>query len=226
MANDTIALTPEMIGAAGSPTFVQTNLIADTSGVAAMTDPNLVNAWGISFGAGTPFWISDQATGMTSIDSISGATISLNVIPPVSVPSPTGQVANTFPGSFLLPGSGSATFLFASTTGNIYGWNGGASAILAASTPGAAYTGLAIGTSSSGPTLYAANNRGNSVDMFDSSFKLIKSFAPDPTIPAGFAPYNVQILNNTAYVTYSHQDRTTGPGVGFVDAYDLNGTML
>jgi uncharacterized protein (TIGR03118 family) len=215
-----------LLNSPSTPTFIQNNLIADTPGAALILDPNLVNPWGISIpSGGGPFWISDQASNMSSIDGLTGVTVTLNAIPPIAVPSPTGQVFNSFANAFSLPNGSAAKFLFASTNGGIYGWNGGSS-VAVVTTPGAAYTGLAIGTSANGPTLYAANNKAGTVDMFDSSFKMIKSFTPDPTIPAGFGPYNVQVLNNSVYVTYSHQDRSVGAGVGFIDQYDLNGNLV
>ena len=228
MATDDMVPLSDLTGlAATAPSFIQTNLISDGSVPGTMVDPNLKNGWGISFPPTGPFWISNQVTGTTSIDTITGANVTVNVIPPVTVPSPTGQVFNSLGNAFVLPNGQPATFLFASTTGAIYGWNAGTSAVLAVTSPTpAAYTGLSIGMSNAGPTLYAANNRAGTVDMYDTTFKLIKTFAPDPGIPAGFGPYNVEVVNGAAYVTYSHQDRTTGPGVGFVDKYDLNGNLL
>jgi len=232
---DAIVPTSTVSAAVGQPppAFIQTNLISDGSVPAMFTDPNLINPWGISYGPSTNFWISNQVTGVSSVDSVVGQSttapvnLTLNVIPAVKTPSPTGQVFNPFPDAFKLSNGAAATFLFASTTGSITGWTPdlGTNTLVATTTPASAYTGLAIGTSASGPTLYAANARNNSVDMFDSNFRLTKSFT-DATIPAGFSPYNVQVLDDKLYVTYSKADRTTGAGFGYVDQYDLNGTLL
>ena len=236
--------------ATAAPSFIETPLISDGSTPAAETDPNLVNPWGISYGPTSPFWISENNTGTTSVDSVSGATIKLNAIPAVTIPgptpgttsAPTGQVFNSFPTAFMLPDGAPATFLFATEDGTIAGWNTGTEASLvvndsanvgagdAVSMTGAVYKGLAIGMSSSGPTLYAANFRHGTVDMFSSTFQAIKSFS-DPTVPAGFAPFNVQMLNGTLYVTYAQQDMAkhddvAGAGNGFVDAFDPNGNLL
>src|SRR5438046_8982835 len=43
--------------------YKQTNLVSDTSGVAPVTDPQLVNPWGLSRSSSSPWWISDNATG-------------------------------------------------------------------------------------------------------------------------------------------------------------------
>ena len=53
----------------------------------------------------------------------------------------------------------------------------------------------------------------------------------DPTIPAGYRPFNIQNLGGQLYVTYALRDPVTGDdiggaGHGFVDAFDLNGHML
>lgn len=239
-----------MAAAAASPSFIQTDLISDTAMPGVQTDPNLINPWGISYGPTSPFWISDNNTGLTSVDSVSGATVTLNAIPAVTIPgptagtmsSPTGQVFNPFPTAFVLPDGTPATFLFATEDGTIAGWNTGTVASLAVndatnvgagdatSMTGAVYKGLAIGMSASGPTLYAANFRHGTVDMFSSTFAPIKSFT-DPTVPAGYAPFNVQVLGSTLYVTYAQQnvvkaDDVAGTGHGFVDAFDLNGNMI
>src|SRR5882672_1615585 len=88
--SDTV-LMPDLtagLDATAAPTFLEFPLISDVL-PAAKTDPNVVNAWGISFPPTGPFWISDQGSGKTSVDSITGSTITTNVIPAVSVPSPT-----------------------------------------------------------------------------------------------------------------------------------------
>src|SRR5438309_2381842 len=48
-------------------TYVQTNLVSDVPGLAAHTDPNLRNPWGTSTGPGLPIWVSDNATGVTTL---------------------------------------------------------------------------------------------------------------------------------------------------------------
>ena len=251
MPDDTVSLADLSSGLAATtaPSFIQTNLISDGSIPAATTDPNLINPWGVALSPTSPFWISENGTGLSSIDSISGSTITLNVIPAVTIPAPagtttapaagdtstpTGQVFNSFPGAFVLSNGTAATFLFATEDGTVAGWNqaAGATALLPIdnSATGAVYKGLAIGMSASGPTLYAANFNSGTVDMFDSTFKPLKSFS-DPTVPAGYAPFNVQVLNNELHVTYALQDAAkhddvAGLGNGFVDAFDLDGNVL
>ncbi len=235
-------------------TFLQTNLISDGFVAAQTTDPNLINPWGVSFSPTSNFWISDNGTGLASVDKVSGGTVTLNAIPAVTIPpptpgggpsSPTGQVFNSFAasGAFKLSNGSPALFLFATEDGTISGWNGaaGTQALLAvnqsqnpadgdpAAGTGAVYKGLAIAQTAKGPMLYAANFRHGTVDVFDQNFNQVSSFT-DPKLPAGYAPFNVQVLNNKLYVTFALQDAAkhddvAGPGHGFVDQFSLDGHL-
>ncbi len=236
------------------PTFIQTNLISDGFVSALQTDPNLINPWGVAYGPTGPFWISDNGTGLTSVDKVVGSTVTLNLIPAVTIPpaipggdtsSPTGQVFNPFQasGAFMLPDGSPAVFLFATEDGTISGWNGaaGTQSIITVNESldpsdgdetlglGAVYKGLAIAETKHGPMLYAANFRHGTVDVFDQNFNHVKSFT-DPHLPAGYAPFNVQVLNGNLYVTFALQDDTkhddvAGAGHGFVDEFSLNGHL-
>lgn len=254
---DTVGLTHLVKGLEMSPAphFIQTNLISDGAIPAETTDPNLVNPWGVSFSSMSPFWISENGQGLSSIDSLQGDNLMLNARPPVTIPSPsgdtsapTGQVFNSFqtsnPHAFVLSDGNPASFLFATEDGTIAAWNPGAgnTAELPVNNSdntatgdagldiGAVYKGLAIGMSEHGPTLYAANFSHGTVDMFDKHFNQIGSFT-DGYLPDGYAPFNVQVLDGTLYVTFAKQDDmkhddVAGVGNGFVDAFDLNGNML
>jgi uncharacterized protein (TIGR03118 family) len=213
------------------PTFTQTNIISDGIVPASVIDANLINPLGMSFAPQGPFWLAEEGRNLASVDALtepSGLSASrgapfLNLLPPISTPSPSGAVFNNFPDAFVLPNGQPATFLFASTNGTISGWNQalGAKTEVDVTTPGAVYTGLAIGTSSTGPTLYAANNAGNTVDMYDSHFRLIKSIS----FTANLAPFGVAVLNNQLYVTYLPRN-TPGSITGLrpvVEQYDLDG---
>ncbi len=240
-------------------TFTQMNLISDGSLPAQVIDPNLINPWGVSYGSigtGGEFWISDTGTGLTSIDTVNAFTgaVGLNLFPPVTIPaasaggtsSPTGQVYNSFltSNAFMLPDGSPAAFIFATKDGTIAGWNISEHSLAVtmvdnsanpangdqASGLGANYTGLAMGMSASGPALYAANFRHGTVDVFDQNFNQVNSFT-DPSLPAGYAPFNVQVLNNELFVTFASQDSTktnsvAGAGQGYVDEFDLQGNLL
>lgn len=155
--------------------FTQTYLVSDIAGLAAITDPALKNPWGVSFSSSSPFWVSNQGTNTADLFTVHGVSVTQNALE-VSIPTtaagaqgPTGQVSNASSG-FLVNGS-PAAFMFANLNGTISAWNGnaGTTAQIKITTPGAVYTGLAIG-SSAAPLLYAANGATNHIDVFDGSF--------------------------------------------------------
>ena len=90
--------------------YTQTNLVSNTSGVAPVTDPQLVNPWGLSRGSGSPWWVSDNATGFSTLYNGPGAKQSLIVTIPPSNPNnkqtptgtPTGTIFNGSTTDFLL----------------------------------------------------------------------------------------------------------------------------
>src|SRR5947209_6402029 len=166
-------------------TFTQTNLVSDIPGLAVTTDPDLVNAWGISHSASSPFWVSDNGTGLATLYNGAGTKQGLVVTipppagsPPGTTATPTGQVFNGS-SDFVVSGasgSGPARFIFATEDGTISGWNPVADpthAILAVdnSSSGAVYKGLAMGSNSSGNFLYGANFHAGTIDVFDKNFK-------------------------------------------------------
>jgi uncharacterized protein (TIGR03118 family) len=190
--------------------FTQTNLVSDIPGLAAITDLELHNPWGISHSATSPFWVSNQGTNTTTLYAVtagndvtkaSPAGTNGNIlIPPggVGAIGPTGQVANTNTSSFSVGNGGngaSAAFIFANLNGTISAWNGGQTAFTQVTTSGAVYTGLAI--NQAGTQLYAANSAGTgSVNVFNSSFTQVGTIATPSAIPAGLVPFNVQTLSN------------------------------
>jgi uncharacterized protein (TIGR03118 family) len=220
-------LVPLLLASGSWAAFLQTNLVSDIPGLANNLDPNLKNPWGISFSPTSPFWVSDQVTGVATLYNSLGVPQALVVtIPPAGGGNPTGQVFNSTASDFMLSNNTKATFLFATLNGTITGWNGtaGTTAQVVATTPGAAYTGLALANNGSGNFLYAANAVANRIDVFNGALQLVTlagSFT-DPNLPAGFTVYNIQNLGGTLYVTYENE--ATGGGV--VDAFDANGVFL
>jgi uncharacterized protein (TIGR03118 family) len=214
--------------------YVQTNLVSDVPGVAANTDPNLKNPWGVAFSPTSPFWISDQGTGVTTLYDGAGNIIPLVVtIPAIGIPAgPTGQVFNGTT-SFNLPNASPARFLFDTLDGQLLGWNGGAgtTAVNVATTPGAIYTGLAVGSAGGANFLYAADNTGH-INVFDTNFANVTAttFAGkfvDPNALPGFNPFNIQNIGGNIYVTYaSVNSMGVGQPGGFVDEFDSNGNFL
>jgi uncharacterized protein (TIGR03118 family) len=227
--------------------YFQTNLVSNVQGLAPVTDPNLQNPWGVSESATSPLWISDQAANVATLYTVNGLTaapLSLVVpIPTMTSPpnGPTGQVNNNT-SSFVITQTGTPTaahFIFANLNGGIYAWAAAPNpAQLEVSTPGAVYTGLAIGGPASAPLLYAANGAGNgSVDVFDGAFHSVNlgpNAFKDPNLPGGYVPFNVQNINGNIYVAYAPAtigaNRTPQTmaiaGQGYVDIYDASGTLL
>jgi len=209
--------------------YVQVNLVSDQAGVAMLQDTNLVNAWGVSFSSASPFWVSDNGTGKSTLYAVtndaSGALTVSKVPLEVTIPgegNPTGQVFNNSTTNF----HGDA-FIFASEDGTISGWRGalGTNAEILTVRSNAVYKGITLANGSNGPILLAANFREGTVDVYDTNVSLIAQLI-DFNAPAGYAPFNVQTIENTlVFITYAKQDAdkeddVKGPGNGFIDAYD------
>jgi uncharacterized protein (TIGR03118 family) len=215
-----------------------------------LDNPDLKNPWGISHSATSPFWLSDNGVGKATLYNGAGTKQGLVVeiaAPLVAPPdfvnsSPTGQVRNgQNPTGFNITANGKtgpSSFIFATEDGTISGWNpnvDGTHSVIAIDnskipTPatGAVYKGLAIAPDQS--LLYAANFRAGTVEVYDPTFKLVNTIT-DPTVPTGYAPFNVQVLNGKLYVSFALQDDAkhddvAGAGHGFVDVFNLNGTGM
>src|SRR6266571_1930009 len=232
----TAALLLQLRSAGAQNAYFQHNLVSDIAGYADRTDTNLVNPWGIALSGTSPFWISDNHAGLSTIYNGSGAPQSLVVIiPPPSggTPpgAPTGIVFNNTTNFAVAPGS-AARFIFATEDGTIASWASGNSAVVKAdnSASGAVYKGLALGSSGGSNYLYAANFFAGTIDAFDANYSaatLTGSFS-DPSIPAGFAPFDVQNIGGKLFVTYAKQDAAKhddvpGAGNGFINIFDTSG---
>jgi uncharacterized protein (TIGR03118 family) len=228
-----VVVVPLPAGAAAGG-YTQTNLVSDQPGVAQKTDPNLVNAWGMSHGPNTPIWVSDNGTDVSTLynGDVNGSPVA--VVPlVVSIPggAPTGQVFNDTT-AFTLPGTTTVSrFIFIGEDGDLSAWAGGTAATLVHHTDGAIYKGLALAHSPSGPMLLAANFGANKIDVFDSTFAPVSSdgLFSDPTLPAGYAPFNVAEIGGQIFVTYAlkgGEDDIAGPAHGFVDVYTTSGAFV
>ena len=216
--------------------YSQTNLVADTAGIAAHTDSQLSNPWGIALLPGQPFWIANNNGGTSTLYDAAGNKNSLVVqIPtastnPCSVGCPTGIVASSFGADF-----GGAQFIFDTEDGILVSWSQGVvgTTVVDNSAAGAVYKGLALLSNGAGNFLLAANFRSGKVDVFDRAFKpasLAGSFT-DPNLPAGFAPHGIHIINNQVFVAYAMQDGpkhdpVIGAGNGLVDIFGMNGNFV
>jgi len=229
------------LAGAQSPFYKQHNLVSDGAVPADLVDPSLVNAWGLVASSTSPWWVSDNGTGRSTLyNGNTGAKLGLTVTIPGGAP--TGVVFNGGASFVVASGaaSGAARFIFASEAGMITGWNPGvpaagstqAQVAVDNSPSGAIYKGLAIATTSSGGNrLYATNFHAGTVDVFDAQFHPVAAAFTDPDLPAGYAPFGIRALGGVIYVTYALQDDekeddVAGVGHGFVDAFDLDGNLL
>jgi uncharacterized protein (TIGR03118 family) len=225
---------------------VQTNLVSDGFVEANHIDPNLINPWGVSHSATSPFWVSDAGAGVTTLYNGDGMPLAAagNFAITISVPEdstraaiPTGQVFNGGTGGFEITENGqtgSSVFLFATINGTISGWNPavdpGATVIaLDDSASGASYTGLAIASTDSGKLLFAADFHNKEVAVYDQNFHELAPIT-DPFLPSDYAPFGVQVLDGHLFVAYAQLGANgrdvPGEGHGYVDEFDLDGHLL
>jgi uncharacterized protein (TIGR03118 family) len=191
-------------------------------------DKQLINPWGLAASPTSPFWLSDEGSGLSTLYTGAGAKQSLVVTVPTAagggVGSPTGIVYN---GSteFQIDNWTSA-FLFSALDGTISGWShfdpNNALIGVNNSASGAIYTGLAITSHASGNLLYAADFWNNKVDVYNGTFQLVNSFT-DTSLPAGFAPFGIQDIGGQVYVAFA---ATNGKAGGYIDIFDENGTFV
>ncbi len=227
--------------ASNSTTYTVTNLVSDIPDAATNQDTDLVNPWGLVASATSPWWVSDNGTGLSTLYDGTGAKQSLVVTVP-AWDGPDGGVPSgiVFNGTtdFQLTMGNPARFIFATEDGTISGWNPAVNAtnavIVVNNWPGAVYKGLALGSANGANYLYVANFRGGTVDVFDASFNP-HSFGSgtfvDNTLPMGYAPFNVANINGNIIVTYALQDDqkhddVAGAGHGYVDEYDSQGNLI
>jgi len=223
-------------GGALAPTRVTVlNQVANTTGTALITDPDLKNPWGLALGpSGGALWVANNNSNNTTLynGGLNGAAVTKSTLT-VSIPGgkPTGQA---FSGGtdFVVTGSGGsgpARFIFSSDQGDITAWNPTADrthTILMAHVNGAVYRGLTFLADSTGNFLLANDFKNNRIDVFNSSFQKVTLAAGqfvDPNLPSGYAPFNVQTIGSSVYVAYARPENggsePSGGGNGIVDVF-------
>ena len=248
-------------GKASAQHYTQTNLVSDIVGEAPVHDPNLINPWGLTRGSATPWWVSDNNAGVSTLYTGTGQIIPINGNGIVTIPAPknapagfvsapTGTVFNGS-GDFLLPNGKPAVFMFATEDGTISGWNGGPSAVRVVdnndngSANGAVYKGMTIADNNGKRFLYVSNFRAGTVEVYDTNFKPVRlpgdAFAVNAEdgdddggadrVPKGFAPFNVQNIGGSLFVTYAKQtadrhDNVAGDGLGYVEIFTPAGKHI
>ena len=208
--------------------YVKATLVKNLA-PAKHVDPQLVNPWGLVYGPGSPFWVSDAGSGVSTLYDGTGVKQSLVVtVPPASGTgkgSPTGIVYNVSGTDFQISNWTSA-FLFSTLDGTISGWSHFSpnNALIGVNNSGSgtSYTGLAITSKASGNFLYAADFAHNKVDVYNSTFKFVTSFT-DTSLPAGFAPSGIQDIGGKVYVAFA---ATNGGAGGYIDIFQENGSFV
>ena len=225
--------------------FLVHNLVSDLAGVADHQDKNLVNPWGNAFSATSPFWVGDNGTGLSTLydgyGNPSATVVSIPAAGGATTPGPvTGVIQNAFASNTaafnVAPGK-PPNFMFCSLDGVISGWAPSVNATQAQvavdnSKSGAVYNGCAEGGTSAAPLIFAANFNSGGIDVFDLNFKPVvnaNAFV-DTAIPSGYAPFNIQLMNGSLYVTYAKQaadkkHSVFGAGNGYVAVFDQSGNL-
>ncbi|HEX9303780.1 MAG TPA: TIGR03118 family protein [Thermoanaerobaculia bacterium] len=218
--------------AAPKNNYQATILVSNEADEAPVVDPLLVNAWGIAATDSSPWWVSNNGTGTSTIYTGAGVKRPLEVMVPGA---PTGMVSSSS-SQFLLSDGAPAVFMWASEDGTISGWNGGLTPITQAvvvfptsgvGDPNSNYKGLAI----HGDTLYTTDFGECQVETIDGTFTEFDSAGgfQDSTIPAGYCPFGIQAIGDSIFVTYalkSGADDVAGQGHGFVREFDTDGNLV
>lgn len=224
--------------AAGLNAYTRADLVSDGSVPAAHLDTHLVNAWGLAFNPTGYSWVANNGTGTSTLYDGNGVPQSLVVTLPAGA-APTGMVYNGSADFVVSSGglSGAAPFLFANEGGTISAWSPAVAMtqafdVVDASAGGAVYKGLALASSGGQNRLYAADFAHNRIDTYGPDFAPVTTGGGfvDASMPAGYAPFNVQALNGELYVAYARQsggaDELDGAGYGAIDVFDTDGHLL
>jgi uncharacterized protein (TIGR03118 family) len=233
----TLALSTPAEATPTTNTFNTINLITDNPlfNSAPFTDPTMVNPWGMSYLPGGPLWVSANNGGVAEIYTVQPHT-AVTRLGGITIPgdgTPTGQAANT---TFSTGSFNGDLFVFVSEDGTISGWRfalGGMAETLQTASTANVYKGASIEIVGGHSYLLAANFRNGTIDVLkgDAAAPSLAGNFTDPTIPAGYAPFNVQELGGHVFVTYALQDAAKhddvkGPGHGFIDEFTTDGVLI
>jgi uncharacterized protein (TIGR03118 family) len=209
--------------------YRETAVVADTPGVATVTDPHLVNPWGIAFGPTTPLWVSNNGTASSTLYAGGQKGTPATIVPLVvaTPPAPTGVVFNDTPGFRLADGTPSR-FVFATMGGQIAGWPALPTPPTATTTlltkKGAVFTGLALAHTPWGPRLFAADAAGGVVREYNGRLQPV-AMLRDRHLPPRLAPYNVAVMKDQIYVSYALPEGVTARVQGAVDVFSMSGSL-
>jgi uncharacterized protein (TIGR03118 family) len=213
----------------GNNSYLVTVLVSNVPKTAPVTDPKLQNAWGITASGSSPWWVSDNATGFSTLYTGAGVKLSTEVMVPGD---PTG-VVNYGGTQFLLtatPTPRPARFMWASEDGTISAWNpqfNATMAIVKFTRDGSNFKGLTI----VGNTLFTSDFGECKVQAIDGTFtgKDTAGGFQDDSIPDGYCPFGIQAIDGSIFVTYAlsgGHDDIAGVSHGFVREFDTDGNLL
>lgn len=217
--------------------FAQVNLV-DNNGEynATITDPTLINAWGIAFNPTGIAWVNSQAGHVSEVYDREGNMLR----PPVNIPSPGGATGGNPTGiifnggaGFVLSNNEPARFVFVGVDGILSGWNptaGNNALLIKNNSSTSAYTGLTIAKFQGEDHLYAADFRAGKIQVWDKNFNNVALTFNDPNIPAGYAPFNIQSIDDWLYVLYAKVgpggEEAAGAGLGYVSIFTTGGDFV
>jgi len=203
-----------------------------------LVDTTLQNAWGLTWAPSGIAWVNSNGDHVSELYTGDGAIVRK----PVNIPSPSDSVGgapsgNAFVGGrgFILANHQGANFLFVGEDGVLSGWNGAdgnnAQRIVNDSAT-AVYKGLALDSTGPGHNfIYAANFKTGKIDVWDTGFHPVSMSFHDPDLPAHYAPFNIAPVGPWLFVNYAEQtpgsiDEMHGPGLGFVDVFNPDGSFV
>jgi len=228
---------------AQSVAYRQSDLTSNVPDLANNLTPALLNPWGIAFLSGQPFFITNNNSGRVTSHDTSGSSTGFRSF---TIPNATGtgfehatgiiaDQNSSFGGASLV-----RPFILVTEEGSIFTWGPDArgnflpQATLVRRRATAVYAGVTILNSVvAQPTLAVTDFNGGFIDTFLPGFSAVAlpgSFT-DPNLPAGFAPFGIQVIGNQVFVTYALQDAAKhdpvpGAGNGVVSIFDVQGNFV
>lgn len=216
--------------------FKQVNLVANKSDYHPVTiDPQLINGFGMAWSPNGIAWVNSVGGHVSALYTADGA-ISRK---PVNIPSPTDTIGGLPTGIVFSGGegfnlsNGPSLFLFTGFDGVLSGWNGasGDHAKRLGNPDGASYTGLALAKNGNKNFIYGANFGASKIDVWDTDFSPVTTMPfIDPSLPAGYSPYNIQAVGEVLFVIYAKLGANglgvKGAGNGYVSVFRTDGSFV